>query len=59
MNKREQELLEEIEKLRYEIRQIKDVLNMILGLITDDEIDDEEPLALLEGTTDFDLQMLN
>ena len=49
----------EIEELRVEIQQIKEVLNMILGLISDDDVEDEEPIPQFQKINDFDFQMLN
>ncbi|HEQ79105.1 MAG TPA: hypothetical protein ENN76_02430 [Euryarchaeota archaeon] len=53
------DLQKEIAELKNEVRQIKEVLNIIIGMMQEDEGDDEDvaPPFLLKH--DIDMNMLN
>ena len=54
-----EEIETQIEELRDDIRQIKEVLNIIIGMLSEEDIEEEEIISPVTMKPDIDLSMLN
>ena len=57
--KKKEDLEKEVKELQSDIKQIKEVLNIIIGMMSEDEMEEDDAGPPFHMKTDVDMSMLN